>query len=193
MSTVEHARRLVGEHLLLPDDEIVNVREDVDDLVVESHRWRWRVSLATISPSGWQIYDVELDVFTDPSMTPYGFAIEDGGRVLRLDDRAELAEFWRLTGPSLTRRDIATLLIRYHGGLAHLLDDVAALGRVVGTEVAAGINGLVAPVSETDGALAFCTWQVDADGTVAVHRWEVRMPDWDRSTLANHLTWLASD
>ncbi|UMP03473.1 hypothetical protein [Amycolatopsis sp. EV170708-02-1] len=147
---------------------------------------------APVSTSDWQLYDVELDLFTDPPMTPYGFAVDTDGRVLRLDDRSGLSEFFRLAGTSLARRDIAILLTHYHGGPAHLLDDVTDLDRVVGPEVAAGIDSLTALVTETKGALAFCTWRVDADGTVAIDRWDVDLPEWEKRTLASHLPWRRS-
>ncbi|MFD5247096.1 hypothetical protein ACFWIW_21300 [Amycolatopsis sp. NPDC058340] len=193
MSTVEHARRVVAEHLLSAGDEIESVREGSDGVLVESHEWRWRMTPAPVSTSDWKLYDVELDLFTDPPMAPYGFAVDTDGRVLRLDDRPGLSEFFRLVGMSLAARDIASLLTRYHGGPAHLLDDVAELDRVVGPGAAAGIDGLTAPVTETKGSLAFCTWRVDADDTIAIDRWDVHLPEWEKRTLANRLPWRPVD
>lgn len=193
MNILEHARQVVSEYLLDPDDSVENVRKVRDDAVfVDSQKWTWWVASVPVNAPGWTVYDVSLDVMSDPAQRPDGFAVSDVGEVLRLSEKPGLESFLQAAG--LPPVGLAHLLTRYHSACpAHLVERPEDLHRVVGEPATDQIEGLTAP-QDAAGPLVFCTWCVVNGDTVRVDRWQVRVVDakltWQVDTLADRMPWV---
>lgn len=213
MNIVKHARDLVSKYLVIAGESVVDVRRVRDSVLVDSQKWTWRVDPAPVPVAGrpvssdWVVYDVTLDLLTDPAQRPDGFAVFADGRVLRLTEKSELSEFWLLVGASLAPGDLATLLTRYQSTdpPAHMVRTKEDLDHVVGIKAARSIIGLTDPHStvDEDGSLVeltFCTWHVvsnegGGEDTITVDRWQVCVVapgrlTWKVTTLAQRIPWL---
>jgi hypothetical protein len=201
MINLDDARRLVASLMLDPGDEIDDLQLDGTAALVHSGTWTWRVEPAAVNLTNTavKIWDVSLDVMSDPGQRPVGFALYEG-RIYRLSEKPGLDEFWRHAGPLLGCLDLVALLVRYHSGGSseHLMKTDDALADVVGPSAANTIEGVSAPrcTTDEDGALDavdFHTWRLHPDMTVSLHRWHVLVGEgevaWDVTAIAGELTW----
>lgn len=212
MISLEHARLLVARYLLGADDSVVSVRPVGDTAVVDTENLTWIVERAPMPTNDrsasdqWSIYDVSLDLFTDPGQHPEGFALFTDGKILRLTDKIDLDEFWNLTRSSLEAGDLASLLTRYQSDRppAHIVQSEADLGHVVDAAAVHRVPKLTPPRATFGengslSALNFYTWYVatnpgDRVDTITVDRWQVHVRDsgnlsWTVTTLAQDLPW----
>ncbi|MGH4016784.1 MAG: hypothetical protein ACRDSL_23195 [Pseudonocardiaceae bacterium] len=212
MIALEHARQMVTRYLLNADESVVNVRPVGNTAVVDTDNWTWIVQRVPIPVTGrplssqWLIYDVSLDLFTDPGQHSEGFALFTDGRILRLTEKGDLNEFWNLAGPSIEAGDLAALLTRYQSDRppAHIVQNEADLDHVVGVTVARQATNVTPPQPTFDesgslSALNFYTWYVATNpggraDTITVDNWQVHVHksgnlSWTVTTVAQDLPW----
>lgn len=200
MIDLDIARQLVATYLIDPGQEIDDVQSDGPAALVQSGTWTWRVELAplTLADPTVVVYDVALDLMSDPGQRPTGFA-QYRETTYPLSEKTGIDEFWRTVGPGLVCLDLATLIVRYHpaGASEHLVTADDAVRRVVDPASAAAVDEVGAPRCETDErgtptAATFHTWRLHRDLTVSVHRWHVVVHTrltWEVTTVAGDLPW----
>ena len=201
MTDLDEARRLVATLMIDERTEVDDVRPDGTAALVRSGTWTWRVEPAPVSLANTAVvvYDVALDLMSDPGPQPTGFALHEG-RIYRLSENPGIDEFWRSVGPTLDCLDLVTLIVRYHPGGSgeHLVKSDDTLEKVVGPRVARTIDGVGAPVCTTDergtlNAVDFHTWRLHPNLKVSVHRWHVVVGTaglmWDVEAVAGELAW----
>jgi hypothetical protein len=199
VTPVDVARMLVSRHLTDPTDEIVRVAVEREGVVVEGRELTWYVApfaLGGRDPS-FTIYDVTLDLMTDPARRPDGYAVFSDGVVLALRVRTDIAAFCEKVGRTLRLDDLATLLARYQNdGAARVVSGDSEALELIET-IAPGRAGTLSPLRvnlDADGkivGMAFDSWRLQRD-TLRVDRWQVELPDfgagagisWETSRVA---------